>query len=262
VLKNFSSKLCTYSDFKYDWFNNIELQIYQNNRIRRKRWEIVSCVNFLQSNNKLKEGSKGLVFAVGTERLPSYFASFGCNILATDYINSKFASKWNKSNQLCLSKEQLYYPELVDRDTFDKNISFKNVDMNNIPEELFGKFDFCWSCCALEHIGGLQKGSDFILNSIKCLKPGGLFFHTTEFNCSSNDKTVDQEENCFFRKRDVNSIVNRIRLNNHLICDVDYSIGDSINDKIISMPPEYKDPHLKLKMAGHVVTSISLLGAR
>ena len=57
---------------------------------------------------------------------------------------------------------------------------FRAVDMNDIPPDLRG-FDFTWSSCALEHLGTLRAGADFVVEQMTCLRPGGVAVHTTEY---------------------------------------------------------------------------------
>ena len=52
--------------------------------------------------------------------------------------------------------------------------------MNHLPDDLRG-FDFTWSSCALEHLGTLAAGADFVVAQMDCLRPGGVAVHTTEF---------------------------------------------------------------------------------
>ena len=57
---------------------------------------------------------------------------------------------------------------------------FSVVDMNAVPEDL-RDFDFSWSSGAVEHLGTLGAGADFVLAQMDCLRPGGVSVHTTEF---------------------------------------------------------------------------------
>jgi hypothetical protein len=45
-------------------------------------------------------------------------------------------------------------------------------------------YDFIWSSCSLEHLGSLELGEQFIYNSLKHLKPGGVCPHD-EYNAQS-----------------------------------------------------------------------------
>jgi 2-polyprenyl-3-methyl-5-hydroxy-6-metoxy-1,4-benzoquinol methylase len=67
---------------------------------------------------------------------------------------------------------------------FKARVSYRTLDMNYIPEELNGKFDFVWSTCSVEHVGTILLGQRFIINTLNLLKPGGIAIHTVEFNLS------------------------------------------------------------------------------
>ena len=67
---------------------------------------------------------------------------------------------------------------------------YRDVDMNAIPRDL-RDFDFTWSSCALEHLGTLAAGMDFVVNQMACLGPEGRLCTRTEYLVSSNDVTVE-----------------------------------------------------------------------
>ena len=79
---------------------------------------------------------------------------------------------------------------------------FRVVDMNAVPDDLRG-FDFSWSSGAVEHLGSLAAGADFVLAQMDCLRPGGVAVHTTEFLVSSDVDTVEAGGTVFYRRRDV-----------------------------------------------------------
>lgn len=149
----------------------------------------------------LKDGERGLGFAVGTEPLPAYFASRGCNILATDLgSDGEQAEEWIATGQNADGNiEVLNRNNLCDKEVFENKVRYKNLDMNSIPDDI-GEFDFCWSSCAIEHVGSLEKSKSFLKNMLKTLKPGGIAVHTTEFNLSSNEDTITEGDNVIFRK--------------------------------------------------------------
>ena len=91
----------------------------------------------------------------------------------TDLAPDAAATKaWLDTAQHTRTLEEAYKPGLIDEETFRRRVTLKSVDMNAIPEELDAKYDFCWSICALEHLGSVQHGLDFIENSLRVLKPG------------------------------------------------------------------------------------------
>ena len=117
---------------------------------------------------------------------------------------------WTKTGAHRLAT-QIRYPEIVDGDVFDANVSYRICDMSDIPEDLNG-FDFNWSSCCFEHLGSLEAGMDFVINAVeKTLRPGGIAVHTTEFNLSSNEQTVEEGPTVIYRRRDIEELVRRFR---------------------------------------------------
>ncbi len=129
--------------------------------------------------------------------------------------------------------------------------------MNNIPQDLRG-FDFTWSSCALEHLESIEKGLQFIINSLDTLKPGGIAVHTTEYNLSSNEDTLDNMGTVLFRKKDIQELVRRLTLAGHEIY-INYNPGSGKLDKYIDIAPYSQDKHLKLRLANYVTTSIGFI---
>ena len=128
--------------------------------------------------------------------------------------------------------------------------------MNAVPADLTG-FDFAWSSCALEHLGTLAAGMDFVVAQMACLRPGGVAVHTTEYLVSSNDATVEAGGTVFYRRRDIEGLVQRLRRAGHDV-DMDYSLGSTPEDVHVDVPP-YTDVHLRTELAGYVTTSLALI---
>ncbi len=210
----------------------------------------------------LERGKLGIGFGVGREKLVAYFARKGCTVLATDVEPDSPARKvWVETNQHCDSMRDLFLPGICDHETFQKNTRFEYADMNAIPEKLLqSQFDFTWSCCAFEHLGSIEKGKQFILNQMQCLRPGGIALHTTEFNLSSDVVTTEHGPTVIFRKRDIEEIASLLRAAGHEIL-TDYEVGNGELDRYVDIPPYLSAPdkrHLRLLLCQYVTTSIGL----
>jgi SAM-dependent methyltransferase len=225
--------------------------------MNRKAWEFVFIAQALHERDMLEKGKRGLGFAVGKEPLPSLFAKYGCEITATDIDSSTETGKiWTNGDQHGNSINDLYKADLCDRDTFDKNVSFRFLDMNSIPDNLTG-FDFCWSSCAFEHLGSIQNGKNFIYNMMKCLKPGGIAVHTTEYNLSGYFG-VDNIVNSIFGRSDFEEMRNKLLEQGHQVEELDFRLGDYNEENYVSYPP-YSRPHFKLWLDGNISTSFALV---
>jgi SAM-dependent methyltransferase len=224
----------------------------------RKAWEYVFIAQALHERDMLLKGKKGLGFAVGKEPLPSLFAKYGCEIVATDIGSStEIGKKWANGAQHGDSANDLYKTDICDRDTFDKNVTFNFADMNAIPDYLTG-FDFCWSSCAFEHLGSIKNGKNFIYNMMKCLKPGGIAVHTTEYNLSGYFGVMDNGGNAIFGHSDFIEMRNNLLEQGHLVEELDFRLGDYEEENYVSYPP-YSKPHFKLWLDGNISTSFALI---
>ncbi|MFZ6873471.1 hypothetical protein ACO0LF_15555 [Undibacterium sp. Di27W] len=83
--------------------------------------------------------------------------------------------------------------------------------------EFHGKFDFLRSSCAFEHLGSIEHGKEFGYNAMHWLKPGGHTVHTTKFNLSSNEETLETVDAVLYRKRDIADIITALRAQGHHI---------------------------------------------
>ena len=142
--------------------------------------------------------------------MPSYFADHGVFVTVTDLEPTEAAAQgWIDTSQHTSSRDAAYHAHLVSREHFDRYVSLRYVDMNAIPSDL-RDFDFCWSICALEHIGSIQKGLDFIENSLRTLRSGGVAVHTTEFNFLNDERTIDDWPTVLFQKQHFRLLAERL----------------------------------------------------
>ena len=223
----------------------------------RKQWEFVFIVSSLEKLGMLQPGKRGLVFAAGSEPLISYFASFGVEILATDMDTKGAVDKgWASTNQHAGNVEGLYRQNLIDRQEFDKLVTYQTADMNALAPELHNSFDFVWSTCSLEHVGSISLGQRFVINSMDLLKPGGAAVHTTEFTLSSLQDTLERGNTVLWRKKDLEQLRDDLRHLGYGIDDFCWHAGNDQLDYTPDVPPYKSHDHIKLNIANHVCTSV------
>jgi hypothetical protein len=255
------SKLVAQSDFETGWYDHWCAIMHQKKRYHRKQLEYVWILQALSERDMLGKGKKGLGFAVGEEPLPSVFASLGCEILATDLDPSDpHAIHWD-NGQLAKGLDSLYKPAILDRKTFEELVSYRPVNMNDIPKELLQEqFDFTWSSCSFEHLGSIQNGLNFIVAQMDCLKKGGWAAHTTEFNFSSDLETIEHPDLVLFRRQDIIRLKERLERLGHYVEPINFDTGCQPYDNYVDIPPyNANEPHLKLQLGQYQSTSILLL---
>ena len=256
------STICRQESFDQPWFAWWTRQLGESLRYHRKLWEFTFILQGLWERGAIRPGARGLGFGVGMEPLTAWFAAQGCLITATDMTAERAEdSGWIGSNEHAASKVALRRTTVCPDELFDANVTFRNCDMNAVPEDLTG-YDFCWSACAFEHLGSIEAGLAFVERSVETLKPGGWAIHTTEFNMSSNDATVDHGDTVLYRRRDLEDLRRRLEARGHRVAPFDFTPGDRPIDRYIDIAPYRSEPHLVLALWGHQTTSIGLIVQR
>ncbi|WP_245263294.1 hypothetical protein [Azorhizobium doebereinerae] len=250
---------CSSRDFFHPEFQRISALIDVPLNFHRKYWEWVFIIHHAIRTGSVGEGTRGLVFGVGQEALPAVFAQMGCFITATDApFQIALDTGWSKSNQFATALATLPNGPM-DRAAFERQVEWRECDMNNIDPSLQG-YDFCWSSCCLEHLGTLKAGADFIINSVlNTLKVGGVAIHTTEFNVSSNTDTLESGSTVIYRRRDLEALVAEIRAMGHEVDDFVIAPDNLVIDNYVDTPPFSQFPHLKLRIENYVSTSAGLI---
>jgi hypothetical protein len=209
----------------------------------------------------LSPGRTGLGFGVGKEPLPALFASKGCEVIATDLDPSHAASAdWTQTNQHSSQLSDLNERGICDPLLFAERVRFRAEDMNDISVDLLD-FDFTWSSCAFEHLGSIRHGLSFFVNSLKCLKPGGIAVHTTEFNLTSNFTTIEAHNLVLFRRFDIEALGAMVQAAGATLIPVNFNPGNEPIDRHYDVPP-YAHPHLRIQLDRFVFTSIGLIAIK
>jgi 2-polyprenyl-3-methyl-5-hydroxy-6-metoxy-1,4-benzoquinol methylase len=269
--KTLTSKPSTQADLETDWFVYWMAQLMSAPLPHRKLWEFAWILQNLHAHGMLEEGKRALGFGCGEEPLPSFFASKGVAVTVTDLAPDVVAGMgWAETGQHTGTLDAVWKENLVSKGKFDGLVSLEYVDMNAIPKKLFDQYDFCWSVCALEHLGSIEKGLNFIENSLNTLKPGGIALHTTEFNYTETDLTIDNHPTVLFLRQHFIELARRLEAKGHIVTPLDFDVGNDPLDNFIDLPPfdfgefleykpinentTYRRGHLKLSVDGFPAT--------
>lgn len=238
------SQLCTASQFQEPDYARLCTAMMVKPKLHRKQWELVYIIRCLEVSGMLAPGRRGLVFGVGREKLPSLFVSHGCKITATDLpAGEGGTSSWVGGKDHSQNLDGLFFDRIVDRETFYQNATFRPVNMNAVPADLVG-FDFCWSSCAFEHLGSLEHGLNFVRNSLKCLRPGGVAVHTTEFNLGSDSDTLTSGPCVVYRQSDLVSFVEELQAQG---CEIALNLNPGGKEMDLMIDRDRRgDVHLRL----------------
>ena len=266
-------KPSTQADIASDWVGHWCGQLKIPRVFHRKVWELAYVLQAIDRHGSMLPGARGLGFGCGREPIASLLAARGVDVTVTDQPPETISNQgWSETGQHTTSRDMSYHDHLVDRAAFDRHVGLRFVDMNAIDADL-RDFDFCWSVCALEHLGSIEKGLAFIENAMATLRPGGLAVHTTEFNFGNDARTIDNWPTVLFQRRHFEEIARRLRAAGHRVAPLDFDVGHEPLDRFIDVPPYHSDwndalksawendgtPHIKLTIDGFASTCYGLV---
>ncbi len=245
----FGSNVCREAHYRLPLYQYWCARLGEPPRYQRKQWEWVYIAQVLQERGMLATGMRGLGFGVGTEPLAACFAARGVHVVATDMATEAGrAAGWFGPDRCAGTELQLLNAKGICPDEqFRQRVTYRTVDMTAIPTDLRG-FDFCWSSCSFEHLGTLAAGLEFVQRSLECLRPGGIAVHTTEFNASSNDRTIHEGPVVLYRRRDFEQLAATLMAAGHQVEPFDFTLGREPVERYVDVAPYGPEPQLRLQL--------------
>lgn len=188
---NVYSKLCDAADwFRPEVQEIIQRELHEVPRFHRKQWEFAMIFHTLQELGMIDQDKLGLSMGGGRELVAYALARHVRQLVITDLYET--GTTWD-----CARTEdpddfiRRNKPFPVD----DAKLKALRMDMRDLhfPDRMF---DFCYSTCAVEHIG---ERDDFVkhFNEVaRVLKDDGVYVFTTEVLL--DDETIRDEHNYIF----------------------------------------------------------------
>ncbi|MEA3052275.1 MAG: hypothetical protein QOG72_1178 [Sphingomonadales bacterium] len=265
------SKAATQADIESDWARHWIGELKTPIVYHRKIWELAFVLQAIWQHGHLATGRRGLGFGCGTEPIASYLAAQGVAATITDLPSDEATAQgWVGTDQHATDLDSAFHPHLVERIVFDRLVELRVADMNEIPPTLRG-YDFCWSVCAAEHLGSIDKGMDFLENCLETVRPGGLSVHTVEFNIDPTGPTLDHTSTVMFQSRHLETLAARLRAKGHEVAELDFGLGGRPLDGFIDVGPfSHELPavlsewlgqplHLKVGFHGYATTCFGVI---
>jgi len=120
------------------------------------------------------------------------------------------------------------------------------------------------SLCSIEHVGSIKLGQQAVLDSLTLLKPGGVAFHTVEFQLASLETTVEHPGESVWRKKDMERLIAEAKRRAYIVPRVEWGAGEKELDRERAdncfNPGGYRgDDHVKLSCDGITKTSYAMV---
>jgi ubiquinone/menaquinone biosynthesis C-methylase UbiE len=207
------SKICDAADWFDTEFHSIVInELKESPRFHRKQWEFAMIFLALKKLGFLNANMTGLSLGGGNERVLYSIAQHVNKLIVTDLYDEDTTWDCAKTKD---PDEYIKVSKPFDVD--DSKIEALRMDMRYLDFE-DNTFDFCYSSCAIEHIGDFE---DFVrhLNEVyRVLKEDGVYVFTTELNFAGD--TIKDENNFIFSS----SFLNKIFKSTKLTPDVDADV--------------------------------------
>lgn len=202
---------CIVADFESDWFERWAAKLRLPSLRHSKWWETAAIAEALAERGALTPGARGLGLGCGVEPLPSLWASLGVDSVATDQDPSTEASQVWDNSQLAHGLDSLYHPEVVDRPTYDRHVTYRPYDMTVFEPGFVDGFDFVWHNCSIGHVGSLERSMSALVQQAQYLHDGGHIVFTTEINIASLNETIASDsDTCIWRLADLIELFERM----------------------------------------------------
>lgn len=185
------NKVCDAADwFDPEFHRIVSEELREPARFHRKQWEFAAIFHALKESGCLDNGGTALSLGGGRERLLYSLAPHVARLVVTDLYDT--GTPWDTA--------RTENPDAFVRagapfhlDTWP--IEARRMDMRQLDFE-DESFDFAYSSCAVEHIGGWDDFRTHLQEVHRVLKPGGVYAFTTEFHYG--DESLEHPGNFIF----------------------------------------------------------------
>ncbi len=248
------------ADFHQPWFHARLEEMGLVHKLHRKPWEFAAIAQAVRDRYQTgRPGLRAIGFGVGKEPLPAWLAAQGFDVVATDrpdpgvWLERQHSRGFDDLRRLAICPEE----------TFRQRVTYEALDMNAIPEHhKQGQYDLTWSAGTFEHLGGIDQGLAFFREQMKCLRPGGIAIHTTEYNFADNVNTINSPDICVFRQRDLLALTHALQQQGDRLWPIDLRPGTTAADLHVDQHPYQQEPHLSMAIGPCAFTSVLLIAAR
>lgn len=248
-----NSRVVNLGDFHEDWFHRRTRELGERFQLHRKLWEFCAIAEVIATADSTGPPTKALGFGVGREPIAAWLANRGVQVVATDRPDE--TAEWTATGQHARGLDDLFKPDICSREAFDRWVTFRDVDMNAIPDDLTG-FDYTWSSGSFEHIGSFEASLTFFCRQMHCLKPGGIAVHTTEYNPDASGTTLETHDLVLFREQELRELDRRVTAQGDSLMPIDFSRDHTDVVGADGMP------HINFRIGPYVTTSILLIAVK
>ena len=179
--------------------------------LHRKLWERCAVAQALEERDMLRPGRKGIGFAVGQEPLPSIFAAHGVHLVASHFHFEGVTRSLGHNRPTRRLTQGYSLAQGAVRSRFRSAGHVRDHRHARSERSSSRSLRFRLEFVLIRTPWHSRGWSTFLVDSLESLKPAGVAVHTTEFNVSSNDATVESSANVIYRRKHIEAFDARLR---------------------------------------------------
>lgn len=221
-----TSQLCTAAQCADPVFLELVAAMGLRPGISRALWEPAWIVAVLATEGLIGPGRRGAGFVGARERIASLLASRGVAVEA--YV----PPQTRPASHVLLDQ---FFPEVVPIQDFDACVTLVEFEAGGVVPMPPAAFDFLWSIGMPDRLGSVEPALRFFEASLGALRPGGIAAHCFTLNLASNTHTWEEPGNVLVRRRDIETLAERLRKAGHRLLPVNTHPGlDPADEEVTS----------------------------
>jgi hypothetical protein len=260
-------KPVTQGDIETRWFRYWCEQLRERPRYHRKLWEYAYLMQALHAADAFRPGARVLILGTAHQPAASYLAGAGAQVTILQDASDPMPGPGG---------DPLYDDQFVDKAAFERLVQRRAADLSAIPGDFSG-FDACISLGCVANRGSVQAGMDFLIASVRVLKPGGVGVHIAEFNYADDARTLDNWVPSLLQRRHFEAVASAWKAEGHEPTPLDFHVGHEVLDRFVDIPPfsvdtteaqaslwrdGWQSAHLKTVIDGFASTSFGMVVRR
>ncbi len=191
---------------------------------QRAVWEQAWIIATLATAGAIAPGKRALGLETGRERIASVLAARGTAVTA-------FANGLADPQAIERRRLQLFHPEACPIEEFDARVACGPLDPREVGGLPAEHFDAAWSIGLPDQLGSIAAAMEVFEASLVPLRPGGIAAHVFSLNLASNGLTWEEPSNVLVRRRDIETLAERLREKGHALLPLNTHPGQDLADE-------------------------------
>ena len=186
-----------------------------------EHWRKLYTLQALRRYGMLEEGALGLGFERTPSGMPAALAALGTRIVAA------FPTVPGAQPKAARLKADLADRAPCSKTVFEANVSARVTSWRRIADDLVN-FDFLWSSRANEVLYSVADAVQFVEDSMRCLRPGGIAVHTFSYDLAPSGRKIPSTDRIMLQQGDVERIALLLVSRGHEVAQFKIDASDPI----------------------------------